>query len=189
MGFAQQRAIAFADYLSLEQAAQAKHQLIDGELFAMAGATRNHARITGNAGAEIRSRLRGSPCEVFTSDMLVKCGEEDGYYPDVVVGCDPEDGDPLFLERPVLIIEVLSKSTAYLDKGRKQREYCALPTLREYVLIDQYCVDVWAYRRPAVPPAGQWAVEYLGENDILVLETIDLRIPVKDLYDRVVWEE
>jgi Uma2 family endonuclease len=180
MGLPQKKLFTKDEYLLLEERADTKHELVDGEIYAMAGAKENHVKITGNIYRNIANHLLESPCDVYSSDMKLSAGL-DCYYPDVFVKCDPDDNDDLVKEKPILVVEVLSESTKFFDRGNKLENYLKIPTLIEYVLVSQKKMEVWVYRR-----AGEkWEVEILKKNDILHLGSIDLNIPVYEFYRKV----
>ncbi len=140
-----------AEYLILERAAATKSEFLDGEIFAMAGASRRHNLITGNVLGELRAQLRHRPCEVYPSDMRVTVPATGLYtYPDVVVVCDPprfEDAVLDTLLNPTLLVEVLSESTAGYDRGAKFDDYRSIESLREVLFIAQDSVHVLHYVR------------------------------------------
>ncbi len=138
--------ISVEDYLTDELARDIKHELIDGVIYAMAGASANHERISGNIAAEFRSHLKRTPCESFSSDMKVKVGSR-FFYPDVLVDCSFDESQPYYTESPVIIVEVLSKSTRRMDETTKLMSYINIPSLQEYVLIEQDFVDIEVVRR------------------------------------------
>lgn len=180
---AQQPFISEAEYLAGELASEIKHEYIDGEVYAMAGASRNHERISGNVLTQFMLHLRNMPCEPFSSDMKVKA---DGcfFYPDVSVVCDDKQGDDYFTEAPLIIVEVMSKSTRRRDKTIKFQAYKNLASLQEYVLIDQDFVEIQVCRRSA-----NWfpALYFLGDE--VTFESIGLTLSVADIYQRVENEE
>jgi Uma2 family endonuclease len=131
-----------AEYLAIERAAEFKSEFFDGEMFAMAGGTFEHAVIGTNLLAELSNQLRGRPCVAANSDLRIKV-EETGLltYPDASVICgEPEfvaETDDTVLNSTV-IFEVLSDSTEAYDRGRKFENYQRIPTLREYLLVSQH---------------------------------------------------
>ncbi|KOR27878.1 hypothetical protein TI05_18065, partial [Achromatium sp. WMS3] len=159
-----------------------KHELINGEIYAMAGAKENHVKITGNVFRNIANHLITSPCNVYASDMKLLAGC-DCYYPDVFVKCDPDDNDQLVKEKPILIIEVLSESTKHFDRGNKLQNYLKISTLQEYALVSQTGMEIWIYRRRG----KKWEMEILTDNDEVNFISINLTIPVKDLYVKVLF--
>lgn len=167
------------DYLDSELYAEIRREYIDGSVYAMAGAHSNHNRISGNLFRKIGNHLETGSCEVFQSDMRVKVAGN-YFYPDVVVDCQHQSG--YVTETPVIIIEVISKSTRQLDKTSKRRAYFNIPTLLQYVLIEQDLVEVECWRRVA----GEWTLPnyyYLG--DALQLDALGLSVSVEAIYARV----
>jgi Uma2 family endonuclease len=168
------------DYLDAEKVSDVKHEYFDGEIFAMSGAKANHQRITMNVGGEFRNHLKGTPCEAFSSDMKVRADKGNKYfYPDVVVSCN-QDGESDFTESPRLIVEVLSNSTRKFDKDLKRTCYQTIPTLEEYVLIEQDHVDIEISRKSA-----DWHSSYYFLGDDVTFESIGLTLPVLEIYSRV----
>jgi Uma2 family endonuclease len=174
------------EYLAMERKAEFKSQYDGGFITAMAGASTQHNRIVLNAGGEIRSQLKGRPCDVFVSDMRL-CVSKTGLYtyPDVMAGC----GDQQFLDsevdtllNPSIIAEVLSESTESYDRGRKFRHYQQLSSLKEYVLIAQDEVLVERYTRRG----DDWLLSIFSSlDDKLGLTSIDCEISLREIYDRV----
>ena len=171
--------VSIEDYLAAEMVSEIKHEYIDGLVHAMSGASRNHDRIALNIGAELRAHLRGKPCEPFTSDVKVKVGKH-FFYPDSMVVCDEIDPHQYYSETPVLIVEVLSKSTRRRDETLKRRLYQTIPTLQEYVLIEQDIVDVEVCRR-----SEGWVSNHYFLGDDVPLQSVDLTFSVADVYERV----
>ena len=182
MGLPQRKLFTKDEYLLLEEKADTKHELVNGEIYAMAGAKENHVKITGNIFRNIANHLLESPCDVYSSDMKLSAGF-DCYYPDVFVKCDPDDNDELVKEKPILIVEVLSESTKHFDRGDKLQNYLRIPSLQEYVLVSQKEIEIWIYRRRG----KKWEMEILKDNDELHFHSVDLTIPVGDLYVKVLF--
>lgn len=178
LNYAEHR-ISEAEYLDAEKVSKIKHEFIDGHVYAMAGASKNHERITVNLVSEFSNHLKGSPCEPFSSDVKVKAGAA-FFYPDVMVVCDNQDTDPYYTEAPVIIVEVLSASTRKTDETIKRRAYQSISTLQEYVLIEQDIVDVEVCRR-----SQGWVSEHYFLGDEVTFEAINLTLSVADIYQRV----
>ncbi|MFO1419733.1 MAG: Uma2 family endonuclease [Candidatus Competibacteraceae bacterium] len=172
---------AYDDYLEWEQRQPERHEYVRGEVFAMAGTTDRHNEISGNFYTLLRQHLRGTPCRVFMADVKVRVEAADcGFYPDLQVTCAESDrADRLVKRFPVLVVEVLSDSTASYDLGDKFAAYQQLDSLREYVLVDQERIRVQVYRRRD----GQWWVDSVGPGGRLSLESVDLECPVEVLYE------
>ena len=167
------------DYLQGELMAELRHEYIDGEIYAMAGASRNHQRLVGNVHSALNRYLADKPCEPFASELKVKA-EHCFFYPDIVVVCDDPGGHEYYTERPTLIVEVMSKTTRRLDKTVKFLAYKALPSLQEYVLIEQDHTEVEVMRR-----AQNWFPEHYFLGDEVNFEAIGLTVGVTELYHRV----
>lgn len=181
---ASQDAISVEDFLSGERLSDIRHEYVAGQVFAMAGASKDHNRLAGSAYSFLSSRLGGHPCEAFMNDMKVRLriGLKDiCYYPDVVVGCDPRDTDDYFLRFPKLIIEVLSESTERLDRLEKFEHYISLPSLEEYLLVAQDKVHVTIFRR-----SNEWQPEVAqGWDAVVEIRSLGLVLPLSELYGNV----
>jgi Uma2 family endonuclease len=172
-----------ASYLRNEQAETIRHEYVAGEVFAMAGASKRHGTLAGNAFITLRQHLRGKPCGVWMADMKLRVKADSAYYyPDVVATCDPTDLSPDapkdFLEAPKLVVEVLSDSTEAVDRREKLLSYRRLPSLDEYVLIDQNKVWVEVFRRT---PAG-WTQDIYQADEVVQLTSVGLAVPMVELY-------
>ena len=168
------------DYLEGERLSTVRHEYINGDVYAMAGASKNHDRIAGNVFAKFHAHLEAAPCAPFFSDIKVKV-DHDFFYPDVIVVCDDQTEDDYYTESPKIIVEVLSKSTRRTDQTLKRSAYQKLPSLEEYVLIEQDFVDVEICRR-----SNGWRSEHYYLGDEVYFAAIDLRLPVEAIYARVV---
>lgn len=171
--------ITAEDYLKGEPLSEVKHELIDGHAYAMAGASANHERISVNILSEFSNHLKNSPCEPFGSDMKVRVGSN-FFYPDVIVDCHFDDSEPYFTQTPVIIVEVLSKSTRRTDETIKLMSYINIPSLQEYVLIQQDFVDIQVIRR-----SEGWLQKHYFLGDEITFESIGLTVSVEDIYHRV----
>jgi Uma2 family endonuclease len=166
-------------YLQGELVSEIKHEYIDGTVYAMAGASKNHQRITGNVFAGLKAQLKNTLCEPFSSDIKVKVGSK-FFYPDVMVVCEDNGDNAYYTETPVILVEVLSKSTRRMDETAKKFAYQTLPTLKEYVLIEQDFVDVEVCRR-----SEGWVSRHYFMGDSVTFESVDLTLSVADIYERV----
>ncbi|TAL43569.1 MAG: Uma2 family endonuclease [Methylovulum sp.] len=167
------------EYLEGELISEIKHEYIDGHVYAMAGASRNHERIAGNIFGELRSFLKNKPCEPFSSDIKIKVGSK-FFYPDVMVICDEQSPHEYYTEAPVIIVEVLSKSSRRIDETTKRIAYQGIPSLKEYVLIEQDFVDVEICRK-----SEGWVSRHFFWGDSVYFEAVDLTLTVAGIYDRV----
>lgn len=175
---------SIADYLKNELDSDSKHEYIEGQMYAMAGASKNHQRITLNISSIFKTHLKNTPCDTFASDIKVKIGDLAVFYPDVIVDCEPETANEYYTEQPLIIVEVLSKSTRRMDETTKRRLYQTLPSLQEYVLIEQDIVDIEICRR-----SEGWQPEHYFMGDGIIFAAIELTVSVNDIYERVVNED
>jgi len=172
-----------ADYLKREKISPVRHEFIDGEVHAMAGTSDNHARIAGNIFVALSIHLRDAPCEPFSGDIKVRVTSKVYYYPDVLVSCEDTPENPYFRNKPVLIVEVTSRSTKYIDRREKLLFYLQIKSLREYVIIDQERMNVEVHRRRA---DGTWITYYFDEDDEAVeFASVELTLPITEIYRRV----
>ena len=165
----------FDAWLQHEQASEVRHELVDGELFNMAGGSEAHALLGGDVYLLLGLALRGRPCRVIGPDLLVRVGDDTAFYPDVQVRC-PDGGG-----QPTVVVEVLSDSTEAWDRGGKFERYRRLPHLRHYVLVAQDRVLVEHFRWNA---DGSWTYTPLGPGAVLALGEL-ASLPVDEIYARV----
>ncbi|MGH8474168.1 MAG: Uma2 family endonuclease [Methylococcales bacterium] len=174
--------LSHEEYLEMEAASPVKHEYIAGTVYAMTGTSVTHNIITGNLYLALRNHLRGSPCRVFIADIKVKLAQAEAfYYPDVMVSCE-KSSNAYFREQPALIIEVLSSSTAKFDADDKRRDYQSMPSLREYVLVSQECMDVRVWRRAE---REDWTMTIYTDGTVVPLTSMDFSIPIEQIYEDV----
>lgn len=171
--------ISAEEYLRGELVAEFKHEFIDGEVYAMAGASGNHNLLSINMLSELRNQLRGTPCRVFIADMKVKVNN-DFFYPDVMVVCEKNSDSEYYQQSPVIIVEVLSPSTRKFDKTAKRLKYQNISTLEEYVLIDQTIAEVEVFRRKE-----HWQSFYYYLGDAITFDSLGVTVLVEDIYYQV----
>ncbi|WNB73887.1 Uma2 family endonuclease [Methylomonas koyamae] len=171
--------MSIEDYLAAELLSDIKHEYDDGEVVAMSGASKNHERIKMNLARLLGNHLQGKPCEPFSSDVKVRIGQY-LFYPDAMVVCEDTSPNEYYAEAPVLIVEVLSKSTRRRDETIKRRLYQTIPSLLEYVLIEQDIVDVEVCRR-----SEGWVSNHYFLGDQARFESVDLTLDVAEIYERV----
>lgn len=172
-----------AEYLAIDAAGQTKYELIDGRLYAMAGATPIHNLIAGNIFTALRIRLRGGPCLPFNSDQRIHIHANGDYvYPDVSVVCRPYtrcEGDATTFLDPTLICEVLSPGTRDRDLSVKREAYQAIPQLKEMLFVSPEPRMVEHYHRVA---EDQWLMtRVIGQGDVK-LDAFGLTLPLDEIY-------
>lgn len=172
------------DYLEAERSNPIKHEYRNGQVYAMAGGSDAHVRISINLVSALNAHLRGSGCLVYSSDMKVQIeGLNLYYYPDALVTCDPRDRTSRYFKRhPKLIVEVLSPTTEAFDRGDKFDDYQSLESLEEYVLISQSRMRVECFRRNA---EGLWVRYVYREGQNIDLASLDFQCEIADLYENV----
>lgn len=174
----------FAEYLQIEElSADVKHEYVDGEVFAMAGGSIEHAALASALNALLFTHLRGGPCRPYTSDLRLRIRAAGvATYADVSVVCEPVQRDPeseTHVTNPRVVVEVLSPSTERYDREQKRLYYQQIPALMEYVLVSQdgRRVEVW-YR-----DGDGWRRESYGAGQRAPLPSIDWELPVDELYE------
>ncbi len=173
--------VSVIDYLDSEQQRETRHEYVAGQLFARIGASRAHNTIAGNCFAVLHAHLRGGTCQVFLADMKVRIENADAfYYPDIVVSCEPRDDKALFLEAPILIVEVLSPATENIDRREKRLAYQRLESLQEYVLAAQDTRRIEVYRKIE---SGSWEVDIYEDRESAVLDSVELTLLLDRIYE------
>ncbi len=182
---AHQPAFTADDYLAWEPTQLDRHEYLDGEVFAMAGAEDRHVTVAGNCYMALRQHLSGSPCRTYMSDMRLHVAAVNSYfYPDVLVTCSALDlASPQAKTEPKLIIEVLSPSTAAYDRGLKFSHYRNLASLEEYVLIDLDTRTTDGYRKGA---DGLWVLHPFARDQSVELSSVALTLSAAQLFADVV---
>lgn len=172
------------EYLNLEETSELRHEYIQGEIIPMTGGTLEHNELVSILNAILRVELRGKPYSIFVADQRLWIPAQNLYtYPDIMVVPRPLERQPGrsdTLMNPILITEVLSKSTKGYDRDEKFAAYRTLPTFQEYLLVDQYTPHVEQYVKTQ---ANKWIfTEYQGLDAKISLESIPCEILLADLY-------
>ena len=176
------------EYLELDKNSEERYEYFDGEVFAMAGGSPSHTRVSMDIGSLLTQKLKGGNCEAFSSEMRVKVPAALPYrYPDVSVVC----GEPTFedlngqamLVNPVLIVEVLSPSTAAYDLKDKFTAYQSIDSFREYLIVSQDRPHVIQHIRQS---EGRWLrIDFIGLDAEVPLESINVTLSLREIYERV----
>ena len=178
------------EYLAMEEVAEYRSEYFEGEIFSMAGESGNHSRIATDCANAIAEGLKNGNCEVFNSDLKVRIENRSAYcYPDIAVVCGGatfEDPAKSILTNPMLIFEVLSKSTESMDRGSKFHRYKQISSLVEYILIAQDEPQIDAFLKV---DDERWNMHsYAGLDDVLLLRSLGIQIKLADIYRRVKFE-
>jgi Uma2 family endonuclease len=175
------------EYLAIERQAEYRNEYVNGEVFAMTGASRKHNLIAGNVLGELRQQLKGKPGEVYPGKMRVKAPASRSYvYPDVVVVCGEPKLEDAYLDtllNPTLVVEVLSKSTESHNRLAKAGYYRTIESLVEYMLVaqDEYRVEQYVKQTD-----GRWLLaDIRGLESIIDLQSIGCSLVLRDVYDKV----
>jgi len=170
------------DYLEGELTSQIRHEYIDGTVYAMSGGSENHNLISKSIAREFDNSLikKKSPCKTFTENMKVRESTK-FFYPDVFVMCDKhKDDDAYYKHSPIIIVEVLSQSTRKYDLTVKKLYYFNIPTLREYVVIEQDICQIEVFRK-----SDDWRPAAYFPGDEITFESIGITLLVEDIYYQV----
>ena len=169
-------------YLDMEEHSTVKHEYHSGQVYAMAGGTQVHSLIAVSVCSLLRAAVRGSGCRAFNSDMQVRQSLEDYVYPDASVTCDPNDirPDQVWIDQPVLVVEVLSRHTERHDRGDKFDGYKQIASLREYVLIESQRREVEVWRRD---DAGVWRCTPYAPSEDIALTSVPLTASMDQIYE------
>ena len=175
------------EYLASERGSEIRNEYFDGEIFAMAGASREHNQISANIVRVIGNQILEKPCCVFSRDMKIKIEQIGKYtYPDIVVVCEKEefeDKNNDVLLNPIVIIEILSDSTEAYDRGEKFAHYQLLNSFVEYILISQYFCRIEKFTRQ---DDETWIYsKYQTPEHVIKIEAIHCEIPVSEIYRKV----
>lgn len=171
-----------AAYLAWEETQAERNEYIAGEVFAMVGVRQSHNVATLNLATILRRELKGSPCRVFVESVKTRVEAADCFfYPDVAVTCDTRDRQtPDYISHPILVIEVLSDSTAAFDRGAKFAAYRKLESLQEYMLVDVAAQRVEIFRRN---PENHWVLYDYDAADTLEIAALALRVAMSEVLD------
>jgi Uma2 family endonuclease len=169
---------SFEEYLDLETRSEVRHEFVDGMLFAIAGGTDYHATIGLNIAAAIRAAARAAGCFAYMENMLLQTPGGSTYYPDVFVTCDEANDGSRFKRFPCFVVEVLSDTTADVDRGEKLHNYRKIPSLKAYILVSQGQRLVEVYRRLG---DGTWRYETVEEGAV-ELECLELKLGLDEIY-------
>lgn len=184
--------LTVAEYLSIEREHDQRYEYHDGFIYALAGWSINHSVICSNVSGELRDKIRekGKDCRPLIADVKVHIASSNSYlYPDVMVVCgdiETAKENKESITNPVLIIEVLSESTGSYDRGDKFHKYRQLPSLLDYVLIEQTSQQVDVFHRDQ---GGElWKISSFTSGEVY-LASLDLSFTLEALYEGVVFEE
>lgn len=179
-----ERHYSLDEYFGIEEMSDVRHEYFDGQIFAMSGGSRNHNQIAQNLTRAFDS-LRVHGCRAYLADLRLKTPSGLYTYPDVMLICGAADVTTDTVEtvtNPIVIAEVLSRSTRDYDRGQTFDLYRTIPTLRDYVLVDQYAISV----EHRFLDGGKWeSKRYTSRDDVIHLKGVDIALDVNGIYDLV----
>lgn len=174
------------EYLAYEVETGIKHEYIDGEIYAMSGGSGDHALIMMNCGAELNLQLRGSQCRVYSSDLKVKISDSKYVYPDLSVVCNEAeyaDDQRSILLNPIMVVEVVSPSSASYDRGSKLDFYRSVSSIQAYLILEQATAKAHLYSREN----DKWLFQsFSGLETVVPLPLIDCQLAMDEVYRGVV---
>lgn len=171
--------ITVEEYLAGELHGEIRHEYVDGQVYAMGGASDRHGLIVNALAFTLTPTARHKHCQLFTSDMKVQLSISDKqvfYYPDLLLSCDPSDREPYFRSKPCLIVEILSEGTERIDRREKLLAYQTIPSLQEYMLVAQDVRRVEIYRR-----SNNWQAEYVTAGEVR-FDCLDVAVTLDAIY-------
>ncbi len=169
--------LSLEDYLEGEKDAAVKHEYVHGEVFAMAGASDVHNTIALNIALALASAARQSSCRTYVNEMKVRVADAIFYYPDVMYVC--QDGpDAYYKDKPCVVVEVISPSTARTDENEKRHAYLGIPSLELYLLVDSRRRFVRGFYRTKTG----WDERFFGEEDRVPIPCASVELTMADIY-------
>lgn len=187
MSDARLRRWTLEEFLAWEEHQAAKHEFVDGEVPLMTGVTQGHDRIVANLIANLSGKLRGSPCRAGRSDLRVMTGNGNVRYPDVLIDCGPFRCEAREASEPVVLLEVLSRTTAWTDLHDKLRDYDATPAVRQYIVVAQDEPRIVVWERD---PSGRLALAsgLEAQDGQLALSATDAALRMSEIYEGLGFE-
>ena len=171
------------DYLGVEEMSGVRHEFLDGQIFAMAGGTPEHAALSAAVVVLLGGKLRGTPCRPYSTDLRLRVVATGlATYPDAAIVCGEPARDPAsptHVTNPKVVVEVLGASTEEYDRGEKREHYQQIASLREFVLVaqDRRRIEVFARSE-----TGAWSLEVAAAGEVVRLPSLDLSFPTDELY-------
>ena len=184
MGYAKLKVKLNVDeYLNGEEMSPIRHEYLYGEVYAMAGTSQNHSRITRNLLNWFSQHLSDSRCEAYSENIKVRPADDVFYYSDIIVTCEGDFKNKFVCEEPKLVIEVTSPSTVQIDRREKLFAYQKMPSVQEIVIVDQEKIAIESHRRQA---DGRWITYYFNDSDIeFDFQSVGTTLQISELYRRV----
>ena len=180
---ARHHVFSYAEYLARERETELKHEWLDGEIFAMAGGSPEHARLIAAVTHALSSLVNPARCRVYTAELKIRIAPSGlATYPDVTVVCGPlqlDREDPHAIVNPTVLVEVLSPTTEAYDRGEKWAHYRRIESLQAYVLVEQFRPRIEVYERAS---ADAFLHRIAGPGESLALTCLGGALAVDALY-------
>ena len=173
------------EYLAFEEQSDIRHEYVAGEIHATAGASRRHGLIVMNVAGQLWAALRGGPSETHANDVKVQAAVDVIYYPDVVVTCDPDDRDPLIVNAPKVVVEVLSPTTATTDRREKMIYYRQIPSLLCYLIVHQDQRRIEQHWRDNVEDPWEFSMLLPELKSVVRTPGLDVEMSFDEIYQGV----
>jgi Uma2 family endonuclease len=180
MSVAIRRPMTVEEFLAWEEGQELRWEFDGFAPVAMTGGTRGHSAIQRNISIAVGTRLRGTPCDVFTSDLRIQVAGSIRY-PGAFVVCTPGSRVSTVVTDPVVVFEVLSQSTASIDHFVKNQEYRDTPSIQRYVILEQDFVGATVFARVG----DDWVGHVLGADAVLQMPELGIELPLIELYEGV----
>jgi Uma2 family endonuclease len=174
--------LSLHDYLELEEASEIRHEYVGGMLHALAGASKRHNQIITNLITALAPVANRSGCIVHHETVKLQVADDTIYYPDFMVVCDPDDTDPLVVQHPCVVVEVVSPSSRITDRREKVMAYRRVPGLMAYLVIEQ---DEPVIQRHWRNPDGAWLHGSISGEGAIPIPCLDTELTFKDIYLRI----
>lgn len=177
-----------SEYLELEKKSEIRHEYFDGEIFVTAGTSMNHNRIVGRLRSVFEGRFLPDGCDVFTENVKVETVTNSFYsYPDLILTCSAEDRAGTYIvKNPTILVEVLSRTSAFRDRGFKLRMYKQIQSLQYYLLVSQNEYYIELYTRSM--HENIWTYQSFDDpNGSVLFERINFSIPIAKIYENIVF--
>lgn len=174
--------LTIEEYLAFEEQSDIRHEYVGGEIHAMAGASERHQLIAFNIATEMREAARKRGCRIILTDVKLRVARDVVYYPDIMVVCDPDDDHPYIKERPSVVVEILSPSTAATDRREKMMYYRQLPSLLCYLIVHQDERRIERHWRDSVD--APWELEMIVDDGVSI-PGLDIQIALDEIYEGV----
>ena len=174
--------LSVEEYLEFEQRASVRHEYVAGTLYALTGVTKRHNLIVNNLVGHLWNASRGTSCRVYSESVKMRPADNLFYYPDVMVACHDEEGDPLFETAPCLLVEVLSDSTAHIDKREKLIAYQRLESLKTYLIVYQ---NEKRLEHHWLDAGERWQHAHVTDGGRVPLERPDIVLNMSDIYEGI----